>query len=367
MASLRVLTRTDETQAFKVLWRDSDTGKQTSKTFDDPGTADMFLDFLNANGQSLALADRAISMMRSKAPTVKAAIARHIETLGGVESGTLHRYRQLARNHINPKLGPYPVDKLTREDVLAWFNAMTLSAKSKKNIHALLSSALESAIADRHIVENPAKGIRDSKSAAAIKTRDPVFLSPAEFEALTGAFDSRYVTLLKLLAGSGLRFSEATALRKRDVKRKEDRYSLSVTRAWKKTDQGIAIGGPKSPKSIRTVALSKTLTDPINAELAGLKPDDLVFTLPEGGRLPNNRFHENYWDEVVDRLVAEGKLHDAPTPHDLRHTHASWLIAAGVPLPVIQARLGHENITTTVGTYGHLQNDADSLAADALD
>jgi hypothetical protein len=40
--------------------------------------------------------------------------------------------------------------------------------------------------------------------------------------------------------------------------------------------------------------------------------------------------------------------------HDLRHTHVAWLVAGGAPLPHIQARLGHESITTTIDTYGHL-------------
>ena len=53
--------------------------------------------------------------------------------------------------------------------------------------------------------------------------------------------------------------------------------------------------------------------------------------------------------------------------HDLRHTHASWLIAAGVPLPVIQRRLGHESITTTVDRYGHLAPDSDVAVLAALD
>ncbi|MFH8747490.1 tyrosine-type recombinase/integrase [Streptomyces rimosus] len=43
-----------------------------------------------------------------------------------------------------------------------------------------------------------------------------------------------------------------------------------------------------------------------------------------------------------------------PRIHDLRHTHAPWLIADKVRLPVIQGRLGHESITTTVDRYGHL-------------
>ncbi|MCC4909096.1 tyrosine-type recombinase/integrase [Microbacterium sp. cx-59] len=56
----------------------------------------------------------------------------------------------------------------------------------------------------------------------------------------------------------------------------------------------------------------------------------------------------------------------APNIHDLRHSHTSWLIAAGVPLPYLQARLGHESIMTTVGTYGHLQPDAHVQMAEAI-
>jgi integrase len=53
--------------------------------------------------------------------------------------------------------------------------------------------------------------------------------------------------------------------------------------------------------------------------------------------------------------------------HDLRHTHAAWLIAEGRPLPSIQARLGHESITTTIDRYGHLMPDLDDGNAAAID
>jgi hypothetical protein len=58
-------------------------------------------------------------------------------------------------------------------------------------------------------------------------------------------------------------------------------------------------------------------------------------------------------------------LDPRPRIHDLRHSHVAWLIAEGAPLPVIQARLGHEKITTTIDTYGHLMPDLQRAAADA--
>lgn len=60
-------------------------------------------------------------------------------------------------------------------------------------------------------------------------------------------------------------------------------------------------------------------------------------------------------------------LRKSPRVHDLRHTCASWLIQAGRPLPAIQAHLGHENITTTVNVYGHLDRSSGQGNADAID
>ena len=71
------------------------------------------------------------------------------------------------------------------------------------------------------------------------------------------------------------------------------------------------------------------------------------------------------WGPALDTL--DGQLRARPRVHDLRHTHASWLIAAGIPLTVIQRRLGHESIKTTSDRYGHLADDADAAGAAALD
>jgi len=53
--------------------------------------------------------------------------------------------------------------------------------------------------------------------------------------------------------------------------------------------------------------------------------------------------------------------------HDLRHTHMAWLVAGGAPLPHIQAWLGHESITTTIDTYGHLLPVGDELISEIID
>ncbi|MFF0943691.1 tyrosine-type recombinase/integrase [Kocuria sp. CPCC 205300] len=69
----------------------------------------------------------------------------------------------------------------------------------------------------------------------------------------------------------------------------------------------------------------------------------------------------------MEEIEGQGALSDRPVLHDLRQTHATCLLARDVPIHAVSARLGHESITTTVNTYGHLVDDADRLAADALD
>ena len=68
------------------------------------------------------------------------------------------------------------------------------------------------------------------------------------------------------------------------------------------------------------------------------------------------------WLPACDKA---GLTDPRPRIHDARHAHASWLIAKGVPLTVIQARLGHNSIKVTSDTYGHLSPDIQRAAADA--
>lgn len=97
----------------------------------------------------------------------------------------------------------------------------------------------------------------------------------------------------------------------------------------------------------------------------GKKPTDLIFTAPEGGAWHSGVFHAHRWKPALDAANSAG-LTKRPRIHDLRHTHASWLIAGKVPLPVIQARLGHESITTTVDRYGHLLEASDDEVVAAV-
>lgn len=98
---------------------------------------------------------------------------------------------------------------------------------------------------------------------------------------------------------------------------------------------------------------------------AGKGPKDLLFTGVRGGPIEEH-FTDRRWAAGIEKAKAKG-LYKTPRFHDLRHTHASWLISAGVPLPVIQRRLGHDSIKTTVDIYGGLLDQAQEAADDAIE
>ena len=92
------------------------------------------------------------------------------------------------------------------------------------------------------------------------------------------------------------------------------------------------------------------------------RPEDLVFAHPELGT-PLDRTKVTRRFQAACRAAGVRPIRF----HDLRHTHVAWLVAGGAPLPHIQARLGHESITTTIDTYGHLLPVGDELIADIID
>ncbi len=104
--------------------------------------------------------------------------------------------------------------------------------------------------------------------------------------------------------------------------------------------------------------------------------DEFVFINAHGGPILNATFWPKHWSKAIaaaqNPVGADGqpdesalRLTKSPRIHDLRHTHASWLIAQGTDLFVVQRRLGHESITTTMDRYSHLLPEQQISAAAA--
>ena len=209
------------------------------------------------------------------------------------------------------------------------------------------------------------------------------FLTEAECEAAV-RLAGQYGDLITVAVGTGLRFGEITALWVSDVDL--TRRTIRVSKAWKREGEAGAhdtptwlsksltakhamrehyLGNPKTAKSRRTISISVSVAAALARQRAGKASDDFVFTSRHGRPLHNGDFHTHVWRKLMKALTAEGI---APFRfHDLRHTHVACLVAGGAPLPHIQARLGHESITTTIDTYGHLLPSGDELISGIID
>lgn len=383
----RAVKRSDGSLRWRVQFREHPGATPTSETFDTPEAAQRFVDVGAELGWAEARRLRYGAGDDGRMPTLRTWFESHLEALAGhATPGTIYDYRREAERTWLPKLGRYPLDLISREMVVSWVAwqrqqetarsskarakavaegrtpppAERVAPKTLSNAQRLLSSVLAAA-SDRYGLPNVARGVPLPSDA---EPAEMVFLTPAEYAAVYEALPERWRPFVALLASTGARWGEATALRRRDFDLDADVPSVRIARAWKRGDgSNPYLGATKSRRGRRTVSLSLTSVAAIRAAVEAAEDDGLVFTGERGGRIAPQNFHPRVWRPAVER----SGISKRPRVHDLRHSHASWLIAQGVPLNIIQQRLGHESIKTTVDRYGHVMPDAASLAALAVE
>lgn len=342
---------------YKVRFRRA--GTQSSETFETLREARRFAQLLDALGPQGALDQLYTESQQAHVPSMDEIAADHIEHLTGVEYGTRLTYERMWARGWSPMFGATPANRLTRDDVSRALNILAerYSGKTIRNYHSLLSAVCKRAVEQRYLTSNPARGVRlpRSREAEAVEMR---ILNPDEFDLVLSRIPEHYQPLVRFLAGTGARWGEAVTLTVADV----DPPNVRIRRALKwSPDNRRSIGATKTRRGNRVVALPTSLLADMALLTADRPGDAHLFTEPGGEPVEHRRFWANVW------IPAVSDLRPRPRIHDLRHTHASWLLARGVPIHVVQARLGHEKIATTVDTYGHLLPDAQVAAAAAAE
>lgn len=357
MAIIEKRTRSDGTPTWRVRYFHQ--GRRESETFITEAAAKSFRIHAEAAGGRPVGWTPGYGWESDHAavPTLTAWAHQCIANRANANDGTRANYRRQWDRHIDPTLGGIRVDQLTPQRVKQWATKVraNVAPKTAWNLHGLLSSVLADAIAEGWLVTNPARGVMPSPGHPATEM---VFLTHAEFATLLRRFPDREQSLVQLLAATGLRFSEATALRVRDV----DGSTLHIVRAWKRQAHGFAIGEPKTRRSRRSITITDDLAQTLATLTAGRDGDALLFTSPRGAAIRQSHWYDRVWRPVVDNAG----LPRRPRIHDLRHTHAAWLLSAGVPVIAVQRRLGHESITTTADRYGHLLPEVDAQILGAV-
>jgi integrase len=304
---------------------------------------------------------------------------------------TMASYRKNIRLHVEPYIGAVPLASLTTARVDTLYRQLErggradyregegLSPRTVRYVHTILSAALGAAVKHHRLARNPAA---TATPPSAKQARSPEMhpWNAAQLAAFLGwsAENSQHHVAWTLLAMTGMRRGEALALRWRDVNL--DVGTVSVRRSAgvvriKGEGATIAEGDTKTGKP-RVIDLDASTVAGLRAHrkargavhLNHVRDDALVFGDHEGRHLHPERFTRTFRAEVARcrKVVGEDAL-PMIRLHDLRHTHATLLLANREPVKTVSERLGHASATITMQVYAHVlpgsQRDAAELFA----
>lgn len=365
MPSIETRTRANGEVRHVVRVRDPNpppgNGHFTSATFATHPEAERFVRDCEDRGVTWAMVEYRREKDEVHEMTLDQWAERHFASLTGVTPGTLSTYRRVYARTWSPTLGHLRLSQITREQLARAVNDIESSDKTVKNAWGILATMLKVAVVDGHLPRSPALGVKLPRRTAHLKVEHR-YLTHAEWWDLLDATPTHWQPFVWMLAGTGMRWGEVVALNVGDVDLEHATVRINKAEKWDVADRGKRLVGPtKTGRSTRTVTLPPEVVETMRPIVEGRKSTETLFLAPKGGTVQHRTFYSDIWRK---KCCAPLPL-PHPRIHDLRHSHVAWLIAEKVPLPVIQARLGHEKITTTIDTYGHLLPDIQRAAADA--
>lgn len=306
------------------------------------------------------------------------AYLRHwIASVPDLAPATLRQHRGIIENHLIPAFGHRLLTELAPSEIDAYLARRDLDPQTRRHHRATLRRALADAVRDNLVQRNVAALSKPPRMHKAERR----WLKAAEARRIIEeAHDERYWPLWVLILTTGLRVSEALGLAWSDVDLVNGR--LTVRLQLRRRKRRDADYDPKKPwvrvplktrQSRRSIELTPMAVDALTEQgrrqdaERGTEPepiDGLVFTTASGLPIHSTNVLPS-WYAVLRRLGLP-----RVTTHDLRHSAASMMLAAGVPLPVIAQILGHSSIRVTADLYSHvgveLKRDAAVLLARSL-
>lgn len=274
-------------------------------------------------------------------------------TKGSVKPSTYDWYEMIMRIHIVPHLGHLLLSQLTPMHIQTAYRELKESGASASTIngcHRVLRAALNQAVRWELLHRNPTVGVDKPRKGR----REMEVLTSEQVNKLLDAARSRSNYPLYLAAvTTGLREGELLGLRWQDLDL--DRKTITITGTLSR--DGEWIGSPKTKSSARTIPIPTELADELR-EMP--RSSELVFTTSTGQPINHANLHRQF-----KSLLKKAKLPNIRF-HDLRHTHATLLLQAGVHPKIVQERLGHSSISMTMDIYSHVFPHMQSQASDQI-
>jgi len=306
--------------------------------------------------------------------TVKEYLAEWLDTMKSKLRPTTHHSYAMSVDRINAHLGRYQLQTLTPLQIERFYTQQlasggrentALAPKTVRNTHVVLRKALADAERLGLVPRNAAAAARPP----APQRHDLVTWSSEDLRTFLAAIENDPLAIAYLLlAATGMRRGEVLGLRWRDVD--FDLGQLAVAHTITTAGHHVVMGPPKTPRSRRNVYIDQRTLAALREHRKRQREERLSAGPAWDGTLDlvvcdehGRRLHPDAFSRKFDQLV---RTLDVPKirMHDLRHTHATLALKAGVHPKVVSERLGHATVGVTLDLYSHVMP---SIAKDAAE
>ncbi len=276
-------------------------------------------------------------------------------------------YRGYIDHHIAPYIGKTPIEKLSTMDLQKLCRKLMdkgrvkriesekqpkgLGPKTVRNIMQVISSAMDFAVAQKIITENPCKAVALPKVEKQEMQTIPAeqlqaFLTEAK---ASGVYEMYYIEL-----STGLRRGELLGLKWQDID--WNNAVITVRRQVARVNGKITEAPLKTKNSYRRVSISPQAIEVLKAQKAKTN-SEYVFPSPTGGPISPDSVNN-----MLKRVLARAGIPKVRF-HDLRHTFATIALQNGVDIKTVSSILGHFSAGFTLDTYAHVTTAAQKEAA----
>lgn len=278
-------------------------------------------------------------------------------------ASTSRRVERIFRNYVDGTgLGARRLASVLPSDAQAWAAGLSrrLAPTTTRAVVDVMRAVYRAAVADRLVASSPFERVTLPRT----ERERVVPLAVPQVRALADEVPERHRALIVAQAGLGLRMGELLALRAVDV----DFLGRTVRVAYQLDEKTRERVEPKTPRSRRTMPLPTVVAETLAEHMRRWPP------LPDGSlfyghnrRVVSHYYYGEFFRDAARRLAARGVLPEGVSTHDLRHHYASVLLAAGESVVAVAERLGHENASLVLTTYGHLMPDSEDRTRKAVD
>jgi integrase len=334
------IKKTKKGVSYMYKWRRPD-GTQTSKTFRTVREAKEFQRNVEYEKSRGNLPDN------RRAKVKFGDFAQEVFATLDHGPSTILRRDGIMKKHLGPLFGDMALSQIHRTHIMQAIKKWSdngLAPRSIFNHLNVMRPVFAEAVLQNIIVRNPMEGIKRPKAKEV--RRNP--LTPEHCNALLEAIDPRYEYAIHFVLATGVRWSEFANMKIRDFKP----FSNTVTVTDSKTAAGIR-ELPLAPEDSLRISMHIAETGRNGADA-----DSPLFTSPDGKGL----HHSNFRRRVFLPACVKAGL-DGITFHDLRRTHATMLVAEGHDAKVVEDRMGHTHISTTLKYYAKATNQGKLNAA----